>query len=349
MTILAVDLFSGAGGMSLGAISSGVEIVAAVDKDVSVKSTYQANFPSVKFFSTDIVKLQPQQLSNNPVEIVLSGPPCQSFSTSNQRTRNSDNPLNNLLYEPVRFIQALRPRLAIIENVAGLGIGTRRTYLDELLRRLRWLGYYTSVSMVSGNQVGIPQNRNRLFVVASTRRSIEIALPRFVQPTVGDAIDDLPDIENGNDVDVLPYMRSAVSEYSCKLRGDLLECDGHAVTKNSDNVIERFKKVSPGGNWKEIPLEMMENYKDVNRCHTGIYHRLTSTQPAKVIGNFRKNMLIHPLKDRGLSIREASRIQSFPDTFRFVGSIGKRQQQVGNAVPPQMAANVISHLIDKSF
>ena len=85
----------------------------------------------------------------------------------------------------------------------------------------------------------------------------------------------------------------------------------------------------------------MRSFADVTKCHTGIYHRLTWDAPAKVIGNFRKNMLVHPTQHRGLSVREAARLQSFPDSYRFWGSIGKQQQQVGNAVPPMMAKAVI--------
>jgi DNA (cytosine-5)-methyltransferase 1 len=92
----------------------------------------------------------------------------------------------------------------------------------------------------------------------------------------------------------------------------------------------------------------MKNYTDRNRCHTGIYYRLKTSEPAAVIGNFRKNMLVHPIQNRGLSVREAARLQSFPDWFEFQGSIGFQQQQVGNAVPPLLAQAVFKTIIKRS-
>jgi DNA (cytosine-5)-methyltransferase 1 len=120
---------------------------------------------------------------------------------------------------------------------------------------------------------------------------------------------------------------------------------GNLVTRNSAFVIDRYPHVPQGGNWEDIPEHLMQNYSDRTKCHTGIYHRLHPDQPSVVIGNFRKNMLIHPTQHRGLSVREAARIQSFPDSYRFTGSIGFQQQQVANAVPPLLATAVFKTLL----
>ena len=129
------------------------------------------------------------------------------------------------------------------------------------------------------------------------------------------------------------------------MRGRREGCCNNLVTKNADFVLERYRYVPEGGNWQNIPENRMDNYADRSRCHTGIYHRLTSKKPSIVIGNFRKNMLIHPDQDRGLSVREAARLQSFPDHYEFAGSIGFQQQQVGNAVPPILAREVFKAII----
>ena len=130
------------------------------------------------------------------------------------------------------------------------------------------------------------------------------------------------------------------------LRNNLDKCSGHLVSKNKDYIIRRYKFIPQGGNWKDIPDYLMTNYTDKTRCHTGIYKRLLADKPSVTVGNYRKSMLIHPWEDRGLSVREAARLQSFPDSYIFCGSLGFQQQQVGNAVPPLLAKVVFQAIIN---
>jgi len=118
------------------------------------------------------------------------------------------------------------------------------------------------------------------------------------------------------------------------------------VSRNQTYVIERYKYIKQGQNWKAIPDELMQNYKDKNNCHSGIYKRLEADKPSVVIANYRKNMLIHPYQDRGLSVREAARLQSFPDDYFFEGSIMHIQQQIGNAVPPLLGKAIFAQIIN---
>jgi DNA (cytosine-5)-methyltransferase 1 len=164
--------------------------------------------------------------------------------------------------------------------------------------------------------------------------------------TVREAIADLPVLRNGASVSSLRYRSAPVSEYARQMRGRLRICSNHLVTESHPDIIKRYWHVPQGGNWSDIPKRLMANYQDRSRCHTGIYRRLKWDEPSVVIGNFRKNMLIHPTQNRGLSVREAARLQSFPDWFEFHGSIGFQQQQVGNAVPPLLARAVFQVLID---
>ena len=121
----------------------------------------------------------------------------------------------------------------------------------------------------------------------------------------------------------MPYQCEAHSEYAELMRINSNEVVfNNLVTRNSSLIVERYKHIPQGGNWENIPENLMENYADRSRCHTGIYRRLDESKPAVTIGNFRKNMLVNPWKNRGLSIREAARLQSFPDDFIFHGSIG---------------------------
>lgn len=342
----AVDLFCGSGGLSLGAQNAGAEIILGVDHDTNALGTFRENFGETKAKGFDLsssVEELCEVLPNH--NILLAGPPCQSFSTSNQRTRTDDNPLNNLLFVPADVAARVQPEAVVVENVHGLGIGSRQKYLEKLVGKLKRSGYSVSIETISGDRVGLPQNRTRLFIIGLKKPGFHLRLDQLEQATVHDAISDLPALENGACIDIMPYGSVALSEYAKSLRKFKQECSGHLVTRNASKIIERYSHVPQGGNWKSIPLSLMAEYEDVSRCHTGIYHRLTLDKPAKVVGNFRKNMLIHPTQNRGLSIREAARLQSFPDGYRFVGSIGKRQQQVGNAVPPLMAEAVVKSII----
>ena len=323
------------------------DIVMGVDLDDNALGTYKKNFGDEVALSFDLRHPVIDLCSHLPEhDVLVAGPPCQSFSTSNQKTRTDRNPLNNLLFVPVEVARLTEPKAVIVENVHGLGIGSRRKYLERLVETISNLGYQTTVVEVSGAMVGLPQNRTRLFVVGLQKTGFEIKVCANHQPTTWDAIGDLPELDNGAAIDTLPYGSPAMSEYAKTLRARKRICTGNLVTGNAAKIVQRYKCIPQGGNWKSIPVNLMDDYSDVTRCHTGIYHRLVSDKPAKVVGNFRKNMLVHPNQHRGLSIREAARLQSFPDRYMFVGSIGKQQQQVGNAVPPIMAQAVISQVFD---
>jgi DNA (cytosine-5)-methyltransferase 1 len=164
-------------------------------------------------------------------------------------------------------------------------------------------------------------------------------------PTVRDAIADLPILRNGAQENERSYRCVPKSTLARLLRGRNGRVANNLVTNNARLVRERYSHIRQGSNWRSIPGHLMHNYRDRERCHEGLYRRLEWDSPARVIGNFRKNMLIHPTQDRGLSVREAARLQSFPDTFTFHGSIGFQQQQVGDAVPPLLAASVLTALL----
>ena len=250
-----------------------------------------------------------------------------------------------LFKDYLRIVKSLMPDWIIFENVTGISVTEGGRFLSAVVKGFRRLGYKESVFILNAAEYGIPQKRSRLFVVASLHgEKYVVPAPLTTRITVREAIGDLPVLSNGSMIDRQPYAAASPSSYAKQLRGDLRSSTNHLVTCNSPLIIRRFKTVPPGGNWASIPLRHMKNYADTTRCHTGIYRRLCDDEPAVVIGNFRKNMLIHPTQHRGLSVREAARLQSFPDSFIFAGSIGFQQQQVGNAVPPLLAKVVFAAL-----
>lgn len=345
-----IDLFAGAGGMSTGAIACGVKVRYAVESDMRAATTFSANHSATKLLNCDVRTVSRHCL--NSLEravptVVFGGPPCQGFSTSNQKTRSYDNEKNWLFTEYLRLVRDIRPDWVIFENVKGLLETESGFFLEAVLEGFKKAGYTTSYFVLNSADFGVPQKRNRLFIVGSLHGT-EIAPPLPTTKnhvTVGQALADLPDLENGDAVCERAYSRQARTNYARAMRSDLVKCSNNLVTGNAPHIIERYKHIPPGGNWEDIPQRLMSNYTDVQRCHTGIYRRLRHDEPSVVIGNFRKNMLIHPNKHRGLSVREAARLQSFPDSFRFHGSIGFQQQQVGNAVPPLLAKAVFRQIL----
>ncbi|MHB8881489.1 MAG: DNA cytosine methyltransferase [Thermodesulfovibrionales bacterium] len=346
--MIGIDVFAGAGGLSLGAKLAGINVHYAIEADLHSALTYRHNFPRTKVAITDIRNVKKPWMVNRKDQIILfGGPPCQGFSTSNQRTRSAANPSNWLFKEFVRLVKLYQPDWVLIENVKGILETDDGVFLEYYLKSLINLGYTLSHGVLNAADFGVPQRRARLFVIGSLH-GIELPLPKPTTNehiTVGDAIADLPELENGACFDWRDYKTTPKSDYARAMRGQLRKSANHLITKSAPHIVNRFRYVPQGGNWENIPERLMENYANRSRCHTGIYYRLKASLPSIVIGNYRKNMLIHPHEDRGLSVREAARLQSFPDWFEFKGSIGFQQQQVGNAVPPLLAMAVFKNVL----
>lgn len=348
-----VDIFSGAGGLSLGAEMAGVSIMFAVEKDKNAAETYQYNHKDTIMLCDDIHNIEPLQyvkkIGENDQLIVFGGPPCQGFSTSNTMTRNMQNPNNSLFEEFVRFVSILNPDWFLFENVEGFYRFENGKIRNRVKCSFEELGYLVKDSIVVASDYGVPQHRNR-YIMVGNRRGVDYNFPekRKELYTVKDAISDLPVLRNGQMDETLPYRCRIddVGEYARLMREDSMYSKQNYVSRNADYVLERYKYIPQGHNWRSVPEELMTNYKNKNQCHSGIYKRLVADKPSVVISNYRKNMLIHPYQDRGLSVREAARLQSFPDKFIFKGSLTHIQQQIGNAVPPLLAKAVFEKIIE---
>lgn len=344
---IGIDLFSGAGGLSLGAEMAGISVEIAVEKDLYAAKTYQINHPQTLVINEDIRKIKKIPIIQSSKKIILfGGPPCQGFSTSNQKTRNRNNPQNWLFQEFVRIASEIKPEWIVFENVKGIKETANGFFYKKIKERFEEVGYTCTPMVLCASNYGVPQMRSRFFLICSlSGKTIDIPPTAKSKVTVKDAIEDLPCLKNGASQDIMKYRIEAKSEYAKCLRNGMSQCSGNLVTRNSENVIKRYEQIPQGGNWKDIPSELMNNYADRNRCHTGIYKRLIESEPSITVGNYRKSMLIHPWQNRGLSVREAARLQSFPDSYVFCGSIGFQQQQVGNAVPPLLAKAIFEAIV----
>lgn len=350
MIRLGIDIFAGAGGLSLGAEMAGITIAHAIEINPSAVKTYKRNHKHTNVICSDIRNLDPLTLKpeDKEVFIIMGGPPCQGFSMSNTRSRTMQNPNNSLFEEFLRFVQEINPQWFLFENVWGftnMNNGAIRRLVEICFKSL---GYEVSDAILWASDYGVPQSRNRYFMVGN-RMGIDFKFPdkHDNQISVWDAISDLPIVGNGESLYVGDYNCdfNHATPYQQLMRKRSLRPQQNLVSRNNELVIERYKHIPQGGNWKDIPDNLMLNYADKARCHSGIYRRLYADKPSVVISNYRKSMLIHPFQDRGLSVREAARIQSFPDDFYFEGPISHIQQQIGNAVPPLLAKAVIDQIV----
>lgn len=354
---IAIDLFAGAGGLSEGFRQGGVTVAASVERDAHAAETQRRNHTYRKRIRTEVINEDVQavpaerlrvaiaRLGHTIPDVIMGGPPCQGFSRSNMYTRDLVNPLNRLYKDFLRVVSQLYPTVVVIENVADLVKFAQGKIDKQIITGLQELGYEVQREILNAVDYGVPQKRKRVFFIGSRLRR------RFAFPnptvdgrkiTVWEAISDLPSLPNGHSIDELPYgTPKPMSAYQRKMRrGSGRTIQGNLVTKNSELVVQRYRHIPQGGNWRYIPDELMYNYANKDRCHEWIYLRLREDKPAVTIINFRKSMLIHPREDRGLSVREAARLQSFPDHFIFCGSIGFQQQQVADAVPPLLSRGI---------
>ena len=339
----------------MGAEMAGAHIAFAVEKDKSAAETYRFNHPGTPVLCADIHNINPlehlPQLNPEDQLIVFGGPPCQGFSTSNTVTRNMQNPNNSLFEEFVRFVSVLNPDWFLFENVEGFMRFEKGKIRNLVKQCFEDLGYTVNDALLTASDYGVPQHRNR-YIMVGNRHGIEFQFPEKHEKvyTVADAISDLPVLVNGQMEEKMSYTLplSKASEYARSMRKGSKASMQNYVSRNAEYVVERYKYIKQGQNWEAIPSELMQNYKDRNNCHSGIYKRLVPSKPSVVISNYRKNMLIHPWADRGLSVREAARLQSFPDTFVFKGTLMDIQQQIGNAVPPLLAKSTFESIITMS-
>lgn len=349
--LIGIDIFSGAGGMSLGAERARIKVKTAVEINPYFAETYEYNHRNTTVIRCDIKNISLPDEENFPFEpfVVFGGPPCQGFSNSfSQRNKDLDNPRNWMFREFIRFVEVLQPSWVVFENVEGFTRFCGGKLAEELKNALIKLGYKNPYSgILNAVDFGVPQIRKRFFIVGNKNGiKFEIALNSNKIITVEEALSDLPSLKNGDKLDKSIYKSvERLSEYAKLMRGKSCFATQNFVSKNQDYVIERYKHIGQGQNWEAVPDHLMnDTYTDKTRCHTGIYRRLHPKEPSIVIANYRKNMLIHPFENRGLSLREAARLQSFPDDFVFKGTLGAMQQQIGNAVPPLMAEAIFRQI-----
>lgn len=365
----AVALFAGAGGMSQGFLDAGFEVLLATDLDRHACETYTANHPSIPFLIADAknheelsseIILRRIGLEKAQLDVVYGGPPCRGFSNGNRKNGGLDNEHNRLVVEYARLVAGLEPRWFVLENVIGLYYMKKvRDEFENLLNGR----YKISAQILNAADFGLPQIRHRVIFVGSQegkefkfptgdfaqRKNSRRKKERYV--TVWEAISDLPRLKKTTGQDEIPYPSPPKTRYQLQMRANCDKIFNHTITRSRPDVLERYSLIGQGENWSNLPDDMIRSWRRTpiekvkSYSHSNLYLRLNPNKPSVTVGNFRKSMYIHPREDRGLSLREAARLQSFPDWYKFKGGISHDQQHIGNATPPLLARAIAQQLL----
>lgn len=377
MSYKVVDLFAGAGGLSYGFEKAGFEISLAVEKDAWAVETYIANHKNKNAIEADIRTLDEAFFDKykGNVDIVMGGPPCQGFSIAASNRRKENDVRNTLYQQFLRVVGILQPKIVLIENVKEiinykLPDGTK--IVDDISKFMETNGYRYDFQVINCRRYGIPQDRRRFFFLAVKKElvneeyKLEDLLERFTtdEITFSDAISDLPIVkpkEYAEDA-TMGYSIAPQNSYQKELRGSCDIISNHIPMQHTDKTIEKFKFLLSGSD-SEMPEYLLPRV----RSHTDKVSYSTFSQNHRIIDGSKVSptitasfysSFIHPNQPRNLTVREAARIQTFPDDFVFKGkktTLSKKLlakkgiveelhldqfNQVGNAVPPKMAEHL---------
>lgn len=372
-----VDLFAGAGGLSCGLEIAGFQPLLANELVEQYANTYMENHPNTEVVVGDVRQVCERNLKKllglkvGELDLLAGGPPCQGFSV-NAPIRALDDSRNHLFKDFLRVAATLMPKAILIENVPGIVQLGQGTVVEQIYKELESLGYSVSHRILFAGHYGVPQMRFRtIFIGAKKKKGLKIEFPEpeynakavanfagakelciNVPPlfasalkdhtSVWDAISDLPEIESGSKNGPLKYATKAKSDFQKIARNGAVKVENHSCANLGKVNLERLKHIPQGGSWRDIPFDLLPaGLKRARRSdHTKRYGRLhpealCSTVLTKCDPHW--GSFFHPTQDRVISIREAARIQSFPDRYKFTGNVTQQYEQVGNAVPPLMA------------
>lgn len=322
-----IDLFSGAGGFSLGFSKKGFKNIFSIDIELNSCKTYNYNFPNHNVINKNILELTNQEIknliANNHIHVIIGGPPCQGFSIAGNIGRKfADDSRNKLFKEFVRVVKVVEPTYFVMENVARLYNHNKGETKIEIINDFKNIGYKVECKILNSADYGVPQVRKRIIFIG-TKNNQEILFPKknvSEYVTVKDALSSYPKLESGQESKI----------------------PNHIAMSHSKQMLHKMSFISDGGDRNEIPEQIRPKSGDVRK-----YIKYSSKKPSvTVTGDMRK--IFHYEQNRALTVRELAKLQSFPDDFVFKGTKISQQQQVGNSVPPKMAEAIASAIIEMS-
>lgn len=340
-----LDFFCGIGGLTIGMERAGFRTIGGIDNWEKAKSTYEHNLDHecmlADLSETSVSEIETYfDVSRTEIDVIVGGPPCQGFSTVGKR--EIDDPRNRLWRHYRNLVDEIRPHYVVIENVEGMVVDNDGRVRDNVISAFHEVGYQMKSKILTAAKYGVPQLRKRVFFLGWLDGLEEPSYPppsltESEYVSVEEAIFDLPPLGPGEKA--TEYGQPPSSEYQKRRRKDATTLHNHEAANHTDHLVEIISHVSDGGNRKEIP----DRLQPESGFHNS-YSRLASWKPAvAVTSNMRKPSsarCTHPKQDRGLTVREGLRLQTFDDDFVVLGRRTKQYDQVGNAVPPLLAERI---------
>ena len=337
-----IDLFCGIGGFSYGfEMTKEFDVVCGADIWDVALNTYKKNHGNeqAELINNDLTKVKSSfwKKYKNEVDVIIAGPPCQGFSMSGKRKIGDKR--NTLFEEVIRISKIVQPKYIVIENVVGLlsMVDEDGTKIKDMIHsQFEQIGYKSKHKVLNAADYGVPQARRRVVFIAS-KNIDDISFPKVIYKndeyiTVGDA---LGNIDPNGDV----YLK-AKTPFQKEMSGRN-DIQNHIRRKSNELVTKRMSYIPQGGNWKDIPSELGTG----GGVHSNAYKRLDPKLPSITIKHAAKAMIIHPVENRILTVREVARLQSFPDNFILTGSTSDQHQQLANAVPPLLGKAIAEELL----
>lgn len=317
-----IEVCAGAGGLSKGLINTGFTPLLLNDNDKNCCETLKLNHPNIPVICGDMVELDLTEYIGS-VDLLTGGVPCQSFSVAGKRKGLKD-PRGQLILTFANMVDLLKPKVFMIENVKGLKFHNSGKTLNSILELLKRKNYKVTYRILNSLNYGVPQKRERIFIVGVLR---EVYNKKFKYPKPSDKIK--------------------------TLRSVLKNVPDSPCAKYSERKKELFKMIPQGGCWVNLPEDLQRDYLgnsfESGGGKRGILRRMSMNEPCLTLlcsPSQKQTERCHPLEERPFSIRESARIQTFPDDYKFVGSVASQYKQIGNAVPVKLAEKIGKKIID---
>jgi len=393
-----LDLFAGAGGFGLGFKKANFQVKAALEIDKWACDTLRYNDPDLQVIQQDIREFRSAESIKNAVafkpDVIIGGPPCQGFSISGSSQKDPKDPRNALFKDFARWVEVLEPNVFIMENVKGLlsrKNAENEKVIDIITKTFKDLGYAVNFWLLNSAEYGVPQIRERIFIIGTSStclppppKSNKLSKERISSlplcgeenllsaVTLWDAISDLPSLEAGQGSEEQPYNSEPQTDYQESIRGSLDTLYNHVAMKHTKRTVERFGYINWGESVSDVPQEYGPRKRNNNQEYsTKLYdqnnRRLHPYKPSYTIAAAFYANFIHPFQQRNLTAREGARVQSFPDTYRFMGKPtipsqkllareGRHEDthlcqynQIGNAVPPLLSQKIAEYILKECF